>query len=148
MRRLRGVLREFWGVWGGPGGSKGVCLTPIGHVLPLWKSCRALNLVPNPTKWSNRPMFTRFASLTHFMTFGAPLGAPKTPFYEQIKPLWNLRRSQNALHRVQNAVYYWLPPRWSILDKIWSLWAIWWPLQGLKGQIKDYLEPQIGLICS
>ena len=33
---VKGGLREFWG---GPGGSKGVCLTPIGHFLPLWKSC-------------------------------------------------------------------------------------------------------------
>jgi hypothetical protein len=50
------VKGGFEGVLGGLGrsrGSKGVCLTPIGHVLPLWKSCRALNLVPNPIKWSN-----------------------------------------------------------------------------------------------
>ena len=53
---VKGGLREFWG---GPGGSKGVCLTPIGHFLPLWKSCRALDLVPNTIKWSNWSMFTR-----------------------------------------------------------------------------------------
>ena len=44
---VKGGLREFWG---GPGGSKGVCLTPIGHFMPLWKSCRALDLVPNIIK--------------------------------------------------------------------------------------------------
>ena len=81
---VKGGFREFWGV---PGGSKGVYLTPLGHVLPLWKSCRALNLVPNTIKWSNWPMFTRLASLTNFWTFGAPLGALKRPFYEQIKPV-------------------------------------------------------------
>ena len=53
------VSREFGGVLGGLGGSKGVCLTPIGHVLPLWKSCRTLDLVPNTIKWFNWPMFTR-----------------------------------------------------------------------------------------
>ena len=30
--------------------------------------------------------FSDQASLTQFWTFGAPLGAPKRPFYEQIKP--------------------------------------------------------------
>ena len=29
---VKGGLREFWG---GPGGSKGVLLNPLGHVLPL-----------------------------------------------------------------------------------------------------------------
>ena len=53
---VKGGFGEFLGV---PGGSKGVYLTPLGHVLPLWKSCRALNLVPNTIKWSNWPMFTR-----------------------------------------------------------------------------------------
>ena len=35
---------EFKGVLGGSGG---VCFTPIGHILPLWKSCMAPDLVPN-----------------------------------------------------------------------------------------------------
>ena len=84
MRGLREFWRGFGGVWGG---SKGGYLTPIRRVLPLGKTCRALNLVPNTIKWSNWPMFTRLASLTNFWTFGAPLGALKRPFYEQIKPV-------------------------------------------------------------
>ena len=90
---VKGSLKAFWGCLRRSGGSKGVCLTPVGHVLPLWKSFRALNLVPNTIKWSNWPMFTRQASLTHFWTFGALLDAPKRPFYEQIKAFWNPRRS-------------------------------------------------------
>ena len=43
---VKGGLREFKG---GPGGSKGVCLTPIGHFLPLWKANTAKDLVPNTT---------------------------------------------------------------------------------------------------
>ena len=59
---VKGGLREFWG---GPGGSKGVCLTPIGHFLPLWKSRRALDLVPNTKKWSIQfyPYRTHFSPL-------------------------------------------------------------------------------------
>ena len=39
---------EFKGVLGGSGGgSGGVCFTPIGHILPLWKSCIPPDLVPN-----------------------------------------------------------------------------------------------------
>ena len=44
-----GFLRVFMGVLGGLGGSRGVCLTPIGCFLPLWKSCMAPDLVPNTT---------------------------------------------------------------------------------------------------
>ena len=44
-----GVLGGFGGVLGGLGGSRGVCLTPIGCFLPLWKSCKAPDLVPNTT---------------------------------------------------------------------------------------------------
>ena len=40
---VTGGLREFWGVWRGPGESKEV-------IFPLGKSCRALNLVPNAIK--------------------------------------------------------------------------------------------------
>ena len=46
----------FWGVWGVQGGSggvwgapEGVCFTPIGHFLPLWKSNTAPDWVPNTT---------------------------------------------------------------------------------------------------
>ena len=49
LGRFWGVLRWFGLVLGGLGGSKGVCLTPIGHFLPLWKSCMAPDLVPNTT---------------------------------------------------------------------------------------------------
>ena len=44
---VRVGLREFWGVLGRSGG---VYLTPIGQVLPLWKSFRALDLGPNTIK--------------------------------------------------------------------------------------------------
>ena len=44
---VMGGLREFWGVLGRSGG---VYLTPIGQVLPLWKSFRALDLGPNTIK--------------------------------------------------------------------------------------------------
>ena len=37
--------RRFWAM--GLGGSRGVCLTLIGHFLPRWKSCMAPDLVPN-----------------------------------------------------------------------------------------------------
>ena len=36
---VKGGYREFWEGLGRSGGSKGVYLTPFGHVLPLWKSC-------------------------------------------------------------------------------------------------------------
>ena len=73
---------------GGLGGSRGVYSTPVRHFLPLWKSCTAPDLVPNTILWSNWTSFSDQASLTQFWTFGAPLGAPKRPFYEQIKPFW------------------------------------------------------------
>ena len=42
-----------WGCFGEFGGSEGgsrvVCLTHIGHFLPLWKSCTVPDLVPNTT---------------------------------------------------------------------------------------------------
>ena len=44
---VRGGLRKFLG---GSGRSGGVYLTPIGQVLPLWKSFRALDLGPNTIK--------------------------------------------------------------------------------------------------
>ena len=44
-----GVLREFGGVLGSLRGSRGGCLTPIGNLLPLQKSCTAPDLVPNTT---------------------------------------------------------------------------------------------------
>ena len=47
--KVWGVLRGFGGVLGGLGGSRGVCLTPVGCFLPLWKSCKAPDLVPNTT---------------------------------------------------------------------------------------------------
>ena len=37
----RGVLWGSGGILGGLGESRGVCLTPIGCFLPLWKSCIA-----------------------------------------------------------------------------------------------------------
>ena len=40
------------------GGCRGVCLTFVGHFLPVRKSCMAPDLVPNTTYWSNWPMFT------------------------------------------------------------------------------------------
>ena len=43
------VLGGFEGVLVGLGGSKRVCLTPIGHFLPLWKPCMTPDLVPNTT---------------------------------------------------------------------------------------------------
>ena len=47
---VKGGLREFWGGLARfGGGSKGVCLTLIGHILPLWKSCITPDLVPNTT---------------------------------------------------------------------------------------------------
>ena len=49
FRKVWGVLRGFGLVLGGLGGSRGVCLTPIGHFLPRWKSCMAPDLVPNTT---------------------------------------------------------------------------------------------------
>ena len=49
FRKVWGVLRGVWGVLGGLCGSRGVCLTPIWHFLPLWKSCMAPDLVPNTT---------------------------------------------------------------------------------------------------
>ena len=42
-------LRGFWGFLVRSRGSRGFCLTPLGHVLPLWKSCGALDLGPNTT---------------------------------------------------------------------------------------------------
>ena len=48
-----GGFREFWYSLGRSGGVEGVYLTPLGQVLPPWKSFRALNLVPNTLKWSN-----------------------------------------------------------------------------------------------
>ena len=51
------VTDGFWGgsrgFWGDLGGSGGVCFTPIEHILPLWKSCMAPDLVPNTKYWSN-----------------------------------------------------------------------------------------------
>ena len=51
-----GVIERFWGGLGGlggsrgvKGGSRGVCSTPIGHVLPLCKSFRSPDWVPNTT---------------------------------------------------------------------------------------------------
>ena len=41
-----GVFKE---VLGGVGGPEGVYFTPIRHFLPLWKSCRAPDLVPDTT---------------------------------------------------------------------------------------------------
>ena len=41
-----GVQGGFGEVWGAP---EGVCFTPIGHFLPLWKSITAKDLVPNTT---------------------------------------------------------------------------------------------------
>ena len=32
---VKGSLKAFWGCLRRSGGSKGVCLTPVGHVLPL-----------------------------------------------------------------------------------------------------------------
>ena len=40
-------FEEFKGVLGGSGGSGWACFTPIGHILPLWKSCIPPDLVPN-----------------------------------------------------------------------------------------------------
>ena len=45
------VWGGFEGVLVGLGGSKRVCLTPIGHFLPLWKPCMAPDLFTNTTKW-------------------------------------------------------------------------------------------------
>ena len=84
---VKGGVREFWGGLGRSRGINGVCFTPMGHVLPLWKGCRAPDLVPKTIKWSNWPMFPRKVSLTNFWTFRAPICAPKRPFYEQIKPV-------------------------------------------------------------
>ena len=44
-----GVLREFGCVLGSLRGSRGGCLTPIGNLLPLQKSCTAPDLVSNTT---------------------------------------------------------------------------------------------------
>ena len=59
------VHNDFWGVgvvqgrfgrvWGV---REGVCFNPLGHFLLLWRSCTALDLVPNTTYWSNWLMFT------------------------------------------------------------------------------------------
>ena len=49
FRKVWGVLRGVGLVLGGLGGSRRVCLTPIGHCFPLWKSCMAPDLVPNTT---------------------------------------------------------------------------------------------------
>ena len=50
------VFERLWGFLGGLGGSGGVkgtsmrfCSTPIWHYLPLWKSCRRSDWVPNTT---------------------------------------------------------------------------------------------------
>ena len=81
---FEGVLGMFEEVWGVEGGLLDPCrarFAPRSLLGPL------LNLVPNTIKWSNWPMFKRQASLTNFWTFGAPRGARKRPFYEQIKPV-------------------------------------------------------------
>ena len=49
FRKVWGGFEGFRGCFGGLGGSGGVCLTPRGHCLPLWKSCMAPYLVPNTT---------------------------------------------------------------------------------------------------
>ena len=55
--------------------------------------------------------------------------------------------AQKFIYSVQNAFHLWWPPTWSILDQVRSIWAIWWPFQGPKGQIQDYFEPQNGLFA-
>ena len=49
-------------------------------------------------------MFTRKASLTNFWTIGVLLGAPKRPFYEQMKSFRNPKNSKHYKYRVQNAI--------------------------------------------
>ena len=49
-------------------------------------------------------MFTRLVSLTHFWPIGALLGAPKGPFYEQMKSFCYPEKSQNSVNGVQNSV--------------------------------------------
>ena len=49
LRGLGGVFggsREFWG---GLGGVQRGYFSPIRHILPLWKSCKAPDFVPNTT---------------------------------------------------------------------------------------------------
>ena len=90
----KGSLKAFWGCLRRSGGVKGSLLDPCrARFAPRSLLGPLLNLVPNTIKWSNWPMFTRQASLTHFWTFGALLDAPKRSFYEQIKAFWNPRRS-------------------------------------------------------
>ena len=49
FRKVWGGFEGAWACFGGSRWVKGVCLTPIGHFLPLWKSCMAPDLVPNTT---------------------------------------------------------------------------------------------------
>ena len=86
MIGFRWVWGGFEGVKGCFGGSRGVCLTPIWHFVPPWKSCMAPDMVPNTTWWSNWPILKGQASLTYFQTFEVIVGAPKGPVYKQIKP--------------------------------------------------------------
>ena len=46
---FKGGLREFWGGLARSGGVIGVCVTRNRAHLPLWKSCRAPDLVPDTT---------------------------------------------------------------------------------------------------
>ena len=70
--------------------------------------------------------------MTPLWTFGVLLGAPERPLYVQIDLFWNTKKPQKSIHGVQNALYPWWPPRWSIRNQIWSLWAIWWFFSGTK----------------
>ena len=49
IERLSGVLGGLGGSRGVKGGARGVCSTPIGHYLPLSKSCRRPDWAPNTT---------------------------------------------------------------------------------------------------
>ena len=98
----------------------------------------------------NGPTGQCFQGRHHWPTFGLlgpPLGAPKRPLHEQIKPVWNLRKSQKSIYWVKNVLFLWWPPRRSILDQIWSLWAIRWIFHGPKGPTWYRLGPQNSLIC-
>ena len=94
----------------------------------------------------NGPNNQCFQGMYHWPILGplGPLWGPPKGHYESKKiSFWNPERFKKCMYRVQNAFYPWWPPRWSILDRIGSVWAIQWPFQGRKGHNWDYLGPKI-----
>ena len=80
-----------------------------------------------------------------FGPFGALSGAPKGQFHCQTSHFEAPNSPQSGLLSPEMIISWPIIPEWIILDYIWSIYSIWWPFQGAKGQIGDYLGPQNGL---